>query len=128
MGKVIRDKDGNITGYLLTPEEHEHAMALAWQSYDEELAADRQPWDAVVEATRHRMRPILLTAAAASLGMIPIAREVFWAPMAFAMIGGILAATLLTLVFLPALYVAWFRVKEPADEPAADGEPCTVPV
>ncbi len=72
------------------------------------------PWDAVVEATLHRMRPILLTAAAASLGMIPIAREVFWGPMAYAMIGGIFVATLLTLLFLPALYVAWYRIKEPA--------------
>jgi multidrug efflux pump subunit AcrB len=71
------------------------------------------PWEAVVEATMHRMRPILLTAAAASLGMIPIAREVFWGPMAFAMIGGIIVATLLTLLFLPALYVAWYRLKEP---------------
>ena len=71
------------------------------------------PWDAVIEATHHRMRPILVTAAAASLGMIPIAREVFWGPMAFAMIGGIVVATLLTLLFLPALYVAWYRIKEP---------------
>jgi multidrug efflux pump subunit AcrB len=71
------------------------------------------PWNAVVEATLHRMRPILLTAAAASLGMIPIAREVFWGPMAFAMIGGIIVATMLTLLFLPALYVAWYRIKEP---------------
>jgi multidrug efflux pump subunit AcrB len=71
------------------------------------------PWQAVFEATGHRMRPILLTAGAASLGMIPIAREVFWGPMAYAMIGGILAATLLTLLFLPALYVAWYGIKEP---------------
>lgn len=74
------------------------------------------PWDAVAEATEHRRRPILLTAAAASLGMIPIAREVFWGPMAYAMIGGIVIATLLTLLFLPALYVAWYRIKEPTDE------------
>ena len=73
-----------------------------------------KPWDAVVEATQHRRRPILLTAAAASLGMIPIAREVFWGPMAYAMIGGIISATLLTLLFLPALYVAWYRIKEDA--------------
>jgi multidrug efflux pump subunit AcrB len=72
------------------------------------------PWEAVVEAAQHRMRPILLTAAAASLGMIPIAAEVFWGPMAFAMIGGIIVATVLTLLFLPALYVTWYRVKEPA--------------
>ncbi|MCF1486661.1 efflux RND transporter permease subunit [Pseudomonas sp. AA27] len=74
------------------------------------------PWDAVVEATNHRRRPILLTAAAASLGMIPIAREVFWGPMAYAMIGGIISATLLTLLFLPALYVAWYKIREPQDK------------
>jgi multidrug efflux pump subunit AcrB len=71
------------------------------------------PWAAVVEATQHRLRPILLTAAAASLGMIPIAAEVFWSPMAMAMIGGIIVATVLTLLFLPALYVAWYRIEEP---------------
>jgi multidrug efflux pump subunit AcrB len=76
------------------------------------------PWDAVVEATEHRRRPILLTAAAASLGMIPIAREVFWGPMAYAMIGGIIIATLLTLLFLPALYVAWYKIREPKKEAA----------
>jgi multidrug efflux pump len=75
--------------------------------------AGRPIWDAVVEATEHRMRPILLTAAAASLALIPIAREIFWGPMAYAMMGGIIVGTLLTLLFLPALYVAWFRVKEP---------------
>ncbi|MBI6707363.1 efflux RND transporter permease subunit [Pseudomonas syringae] len=80
------------------------------------------PWDAVVEATEHRRRPILLTAAAASLGMIPIAREVFWGPMAYAMIGGIIIATLLTLLFLPALYVAWYRIKEPTDEQRREAE------
>ncbi|MDR7283817.1 multidrug efflux pump subunit AcrB [Pseudomonas corrugata] len=74
------------------------------------------PWDAVVQATDHRRRPILLTAAAASLGMIPIAREAFWGPMAYAMIGGIIVATLLTLLFLPALYVAWYKIREPKKE------------
>lgn len=59
------------------------------------------------------MRPILLTAAAASLALIPIASEVFWGPMAYAMMGGIIVGTVLTLLFLPALYVAWFRFKEP---------------
>lgn len=68
-------------------------------------------WRAVVEATEHRVRPIMLTALAASLGLIPIATEVFWAPMAYAMIGGILVGTLLTLIFLPALYVTWFRIR-----------------
>ncbi len=71
-----------------------------------------EPWEAVVAATKHRMRPILLTASAASLGMIPIAPQVFWGPMAFAMIGGIFAATFLTLLFLPALYVGWYGIHE----------------
>ncbi|CDZ40613.1 Acriflavin resistance protein [Neorhizobium galegae bv. officinalis] len=73
------------------------------------------PWRAVVEATEHRMRPILLTAAAATLALIPISREVFWGPMAYAMMGGIVVGTVLTLLFLPALYVAWFRI--PRQEP-----------
>jgi Cu/Ag efflux pump CusA len=55
----------------------------------------------------------MLTAAAASLALIPIAREIFWGPMAYAMMGGIIVGTVLTLLFLPALYVAWFRIKEP---------------
>jgi multidrug efflux pump subunit AcrB len=80
---------------------------------DAEIARGRAPWDAVVEATVHRFRPILLTASAAALGMIPIATTVFWGPFAFAVIGGLAAATSLTLLFLPALYVIWFRVKEP---------------
>ncbi|HAB03384.1 MAG TPA: ACR family transporter [Pseudomonas sp.] len=83
---------------------------------DEFEAQGYSPWDAVVEATNHRRRPILLTAAAASLGMIPIAREVFWGPMAYAMIGGIIVATLLTLLFLPALYVAWYKIREPQEQ------------
>ena len=70
-------------------------------------------WTAVIEASEHRMRPIALTAAAASLALIPIAREVFWGPMAYAMMGGIIAGTAITLLFLPALYVTWFRIKEP---------------
>ena len=77
--------------------------------------AGRPAWEAVVEATEHRMRPILLTAAAASLGLLPIAREIFWGPMAYAMMGGIIVGTVLTLLFLPALYVAWFRIKEEHD-------------
>ena len=90
-------------------------------------AEGKDRWTAVVEATQHRARPIVLTAAAASLAMIPIAREVFWSPMAYAMIGGILAATLLTLFFLPALYVAWYRVKAPSREEAAKQESGTSP-
>jgi len=78
---------------------------------EEEIAHDKPVWDAVVDAATHRFRPILLTAAAAILGMIPIAPTVFWGPMAFAIMGGLAVATALTLVFLPALYVAWFRVQ-----------------
>ncbi|TIS99760.1 efflux RND transporter permease subunit [Mesorhizobium sp.] len=86
----------------------------------EQLVAEgKDRWAAVIEATEHRMRPIALTAAAASLALIPIAREVFWGPMAYAMMGGIIAGTAITLLFLPALYVTWFRIKEPKgrDEP-----------
>ncbi|KHN61446.1 ACR family transporter [Dickeya fangzhongdai] len=72
------------------------------------------PWQAVVEATEHRIRPILLTAAAATLGLIPISREIFWGPMSFAMMGGIIVGTVLTLLFLPALYITWFRIKHDA--------------
>jgi len=82
----------------------------------EHLRAEGRPaWEAVVEATEHRVRPILLTALAASLGLIPIAGEIFWGPMAFAMMGGIIVGTVLTLIFLPALYVAWFRIRPPQD-------------
>ncbi|WP_313760284.1 efflux RND transporter permease subunit [Rhizobium sp.] len=90
----------------------------------EELRREgHHPWDAVREATQHRMRPILLTAAAASLALIPISREVFWGPMAYAMMGGIIVGTVLTLLFLPALYLAWFRIKRPdGDEHVAEKE------
>ncbi|HWT59228.1 MAG TPA: efflux RND transporter permease subunit [Rhizobium sp.] len=71
-------------------------------------------WQAVIEATEHRMRPIMLTAAAATLALIPISREIFWGPMAYAMMGGIVVGTALTLLFLPALYVAWFRIPRDA--------------
>ncbi len=77
-----------------------------------EIGAGLTRWEAVIAASSHRVRPILLTAAAAILGMIPIAPTVFWGPMAVAIMGGLAVATLLTLIFLPALYVAWFRVKE----------------
>ncbi|MCB2115444.1 MAG: efflux RND transporter permease subunit [Rhodobacteraceae bacterium] len=75
-------------------------------------AAGRPVRDAVFEASDARARPILLTAAAASLALIPIARQVFWGPMAYAMMGGIIAGTVITLVFVPALYLAVFRVKD----------------
>ena len=87
---------------------------------ESEKAQGRDPWDAVVEATMHRFRPILLTASAAILGMVPIAPTVFWGPMAYAIMGGLAVATLLTLIFLPALYVAWFRIKRPYSPPSPD--------
>ena len=68
-------------------------------------------WDAVVESAVRRLRPIVLTAAAAVLAMIPLSRSVFWGPMAVAIMGGLIVATLLTLLSLPAMYAAWFRVK-----------------
>jgi multidrug efflux pump subunit AcrB len=78
-----------------------------------DIAAGVPAWDAVVEAAVRRCRPILLTAAAAALAMIPLSRSVFWGPMAVAIMGGLLVATALTLLFLPALYAAWFGVKKP---------------
>jgi len=80
---------------------------------EKDIAAGAEAWDAIVEAAVRRCRPILLTAAAAALAMIPLSRSVFWGPMAVAIMGGLLVATALTLLFLPALYAAWFRVRKP---------------
>lgn len=80
---------------------------------DKQIDAGESPWQAVISATEHRLRPILLTAAAAILGMTTIAPTVFWCPMAYAVMGGLAVATLLTLIFLPAFYVACFRIKPP---------------
>ncbi|UFW97025.1 efflux RND transporter permease subunit [Rhizobium ruizarguesonis] len=83
----------------------------------EELRAEgMSAWKAVVEATEHRMRPIMLTAAAATLALIPISHEIFWGPMAYAMMGGIVVGTALTLLFLPALYIAWFRIPREVEQ------------
>jgi multidrug efflux pump len=73
-------------------------------------------WDAIVESAVRRLRPIVLTAAAAVLAMIPLSRSVFWGPMAVAIMGGLIVATLLTLLALPAMYAAWFRVKREAPQ------------
>jgi multidrug efflux pump len=87
---------------------------------DQDIKAGASAWEAIVGATVRRFRPIVLTAAAAVLAMIPLARSDFFGPMAVAMMGGLVIATVLTLVFLPALYAAWFRVKrEPAVEDVA---------
>jgi len=79
------------------------------------IARGHAKWDAVFQASDSRARPILLTAAAASLALIPISRQVFWGPMAFAMMGGIIAGTLVTLIFVPALYCAVFGIRPPQD-------------
>ena len=69
-------------------------------------------WDAIIESTVRRARPIVLTAAAAVLAMIPLSRSVFWGPMAVAIMGGLIVATVLTLLALPAMYAAWFKIKQ----------------
>jgi multidrug efflux pump len=79
----------------------------------QDIASGMNQWDAIVESTVRRFRPIMLTAAAAILAMIPLTRSVFWGPMAVVIMGGLLVATLLTLLYLPALYAAWFRVERP---------------
>ncbi|NHZ99616.1 efflux RND transporter permease subunit [Massilia sp. CCM 8734] len=82
---------------------------------EQDIAAGAEPWNAVIEAAVRRCRPIILTAAAAALAMIPLSRSVFWGPMAVAIMGGLVVATALTLLFLPALYATCFRVKKPVD-------------
>ena len=82
---------------------------------DQDVAAGHPLWTAIIESTVRRFRPIMLTAAAAILAMIPLTRSNFWGPMAVAIMGGLLVATVLTLLFLPALYAAWFRVQETRD-------------
>ena len=88
---------------------------------DQDQASGLAPWQAVVESTIRRFRPIVLTAAAAILAMIPLTKSVFFGPMAVAIMGGLAIATLLTVLFLPALYAAWFRVKMPEDSNPAMG-------
>jgi len=77
-----------------------------------ERGRGKEIWQAVVDASAARFRPIMLTAVSTVLGLIPIAPTVFWGPMAFAIMGGLLVATVLTLVFLPTLYLAWFDSKK----------------
>ncbi len=80
----------------------------------QDLQAGKPAWEAIVDSTVRRFRPIVLTAAAAVLAMIPLTRSTFFGPMAVAIMGGLIVATALTLLFLPALYAAWYRVKETA--------------
>ncbi|WP_282875260.1 efflux RND transporter permease subunit [Pseudomonas peli] len=84
---------------------------------EQDIEAGMDRWHAIIEATVRRFRPIVLTALAAVLAMIPLSRSVFFGPMAVAIMGGLIVATALTLLFLPALYAAWFRVKEVEAKP-----------
>ena len=79
---------------------------------EQDIRSGLEPWRAIIEATVRRFRPIVLTALAAVLAMIPLSRSVFFGPMAVAIMGGLIVATALTLLFLPALYAAWFKVKK----------------
>jgi multidrug efflux pump len=94
---------------------------------EQDIAAGHDPWTAVVESAVRRFRPIMLTAAAAVLALIPISESIFWGPMAFAMMGGLIVATVLTIIVLPAAYAFFFRVKAPdasgAKQEPAPGEP-----
>jgi multidrug efflux pump len=95
---------------------------------DAERAQGKNVWFAAINASSSRFRPIMLTAVSTVLGMIPIAPTVFWGPMAFAIMGGLLVATILTLIFLPTLYVAWFKGAEKSADPhkpAGIGVPTT---
>ena len=80
---------------------------------EQDRAAGMPAWQAIVESAVRRLRPIVLTAAAAVLAMIPLSRSVFWGPMAVAIMGGLIVATALTLLALPAMYAAWFRIPRP---------------
>jgi multidrug efflux pump len=92
---------------------------------ERDIAAGHGRYRAIVDATVRRARPVALTAFAAILGMIPLARSIFWGPMAITIMGGLLVATALTLLVVPALYALWFRVHERESVPAArsGGEP-----
>jgi multidrug efflux pump len=94
---------------------------------DQDIARGVAPWTAIVDATVRRSRPVVLTAAAAVLAMIPLTRSVFWGPMAISIMGGLVVATALTLVFVPALYAAWFRVRRDSAAPVVDAHAVATP-
>jgi multidrug efflux pump subunit AcrB len=102
-----------------------NTLILIGQIHDDERDG-MDPYDAVVEATVQRSRPVILTAMAAVLAFVPLISSVFWGSMAVTLIGGTLGGTVLTLVFLPALYALWFRIRPPADdrrEPSPSSQP-----
>jgi multidrug efflux pump len=87
---------------------------------DHDIAEGHTPYQAIIDATVRRARPVVLTALAAILGMIPLARSIFWGPMAITIMGGLLVATVLTLLVVPALYALWFRVPRRASAAAPE--------
>jgi multidrug efflux pump subunit AcrB len=90
----------------------------------EEMELGLDPWNAVLEAAIHRTRPVVLTALATGLAMIPLTHSIFWGPMAIAIMGGLASGTVLTIFFVPALYAAWFRVQRAvAGNAPADAAP-----
>ena len=94
---------------------------------EQDIAAGHDAWTAIREATVRRFRPITLTAAAAVLAMIPLTRSILWGPMAYAIMGGLVVATILTIVFVPALYAAWFRVRRAGEQAALSDSPADAP-
>lgn len=79
---------------------------------EQHIKSGSSPWESIIDSAVLRFRPIMLTAAAAILGMVPLMPKQFWGSMAVAIAGGLLVATILTLLVLPTMYAAWFRVKE----------------
>jgi multidrug efflux pump subunit AcrB len=91
---------------------------------EQHIKAGETPWDAIIDSAVLRFRPIMLTAAAAILGMIPLIPNIFWGPMAVAIAGGLFGATVLTLLVLPTMYAAWFKIKP--NHPCEMGEPSKI--
>jgi multidrug efflux pump subunit AcrB len=91
-----------------------------------EITEGRDPWNAVLDAAIHRTRPVVLTAVATVLAMVPLTRSVFWGPMAIAIMGGLTVATFLTIFFVPALYAAWFRLRRHQPVDGSDSAPSHV--
>jgi multidrug efflux pump len=101
-----------VTFFLLLFQKPFGFVAMLVDQIGQDMEQGLTAWDAIIESTVRRFRPIVLTALTAVLAMIPLSRSVFFGPMAVAIMGGLIVATALTLLFLPALYAAWFRVKE----------------
>jgi len=110
---VTRHKSHRFDEY--SPDSYRELYAHDWGNNPAKREADATIMMAMRfrEAAVRRFRPIVLTAAAAVLAMIPLTRSVLWGPMAYAIMGGLIVATVLTLLFVPALYAAWFRVRRP---------------